>query len=312
VSKTEFSQFVDVIAGPYFEHMRASIVDSQLTLLVPILGAFRVVMHVREPGGAESARRTVFAIVQANLFRGRSIAPGHKFDLKGKSRAQKKGAPNAGAGAPGASVAQAPLTSEMKTPLAAAELESDLGRVGDLQATAEAVDTLGISSSSSVVLFDDDFLAMNQGLPFPLTDDAMNAFSSAVRRDAEFLREIGVVDYSLLAGIDHLSGEAVVGIIDYLRLFDTIKRLESLGKRLVEADPTVIAPGPYMERFCKALSRYFVGVPSKWSRPADASTQHFSAAAPPVELAGAPLPTAGAHSRLPVDLPGIASSASVI
>jgi hypothetical protein len=224
VSKTEFDQFVDVIAAPYFEHMRSSISEKQLTLLVPILGAFKVVTQVRSAvGGGASSRRTVYAIVQAHLFRGRSIAPGLKFDLKGKSRAQKKAASTVPSAATSGGVG---VASAGPGPTQAAQVDTGSSSLVKLPEQSDAevrrtvdgtiTETGGNSSSpapasstSSVVLFDDDFLALNRGLPFPLTDDAKAALAAAVRRDTELLRVVGVVDYSLLVGVDNSSGEVV-------------------------------------------------------------------------------------------------------
>ena len=33
------------------------------------------------------------------------------------------------------------------------------------------------------------------------------------------------------------------------------------------AQPTVIAPAPYADRLLRALDRYFVGCPNKWTPP---------------------------------------------
>jgi 1-phosphatidylinositol-3-phosphate 5-kinase len=57
-----------------------------------------------------------------------------------------------------------------------------------------------------------------------------------------------------------------VGIIDYLRQFDFMKRMESVGKSVGmiagQASPTIIEPALYSKRFVEAMQRYFMPVAS--------------------------------------------------
>lgn len=70
-----------------------------------------------------------------------------------------------------------------------------------------------------------------------------------------------VVDYSLVMGIDEDNREIVVGIIDYLREYDLIKRLESGVKQAVSTNlPTIIPPQQYKNRFRAAIDSYFMTV----------------------------------------------------
>jgi len=88
--------------------------------------------------------------------------------------------------------------------------------------------------------------------------------------DTLFLKIINVVDYSILVGVDEERNELVVGIIDYMRQYDIIKKIESAGKSAVMGvtggeGPTVIQPSHYKDRFQMAMERYFVVVPDKFS-----------------------------------------------
>jgi 1-phosphatidylinositol-3-phosphate 5-kinase len=87
--------------------------------------------------------------------------------------------------------------------------------------------------------------------------------------DTLFLSIINIVDYSILVGIDEDTNELVVGIIDYMRQYDIIKRMERMGKSVGtmiagQAEPTVIQPPQYRKRFQNAMERYFMTVPDKW------------------------------------------------
>lgn len=61
----------------------------------------------------------------------------------------------------------------------------------------------------------------------------------------------------------------VVGIIDYLRQYDLIKKAESAIKSTAmiagREEPTVIQPSHYKNRFQMAMERYFSAVPDKFS-----------------------------------------------
>ena len=74
----------------------------------------------------------------------------------------------------------------------------------------------------------------------------------------------------MLVGFDEDSREIVVGIIDYLRQYDTIKKIERLGKSvtLLAGEPTIIQPTDYRRRFNASMERYFLAVPDKWTHPA--------------------------------------------
>lgn len=80
------------------------------------------------------------------------------------------------------------------------------------------------------VLLDDNLMELTRGRPFPLKHRAKLFFHKAVLNDTLFLSIVNVVDYSILVGFDENTHEIVVGIIDYLRQYDFIKRMERMGK----------------------------------------------------------------------------------
>jgi len=87
----------------------------------------------------------------------------------------------------------------------------------------------------------------------------------AIYRDSDFLRNHGVMDYSLLVGFDKQYSEYVVGIIDYVRLFNWEKEIEFRVKKLGKTiDPTIVHPQQYQKRFLEAIKEYFIEVPDKW------------------------------------------------
>jgi 1-phosphatidylinositol-3-phosphate 5-kinase len=55
-------------------------------------------------------------------------------------------------------------------------------------------------------------------------------FHTAIMNDTLFLSLVNVVDYSIVVGLDEENHELVVGIIDYMRQYDIIKRVERMGK----------------------------------------------------------------------------------
>ena len=123
-------------------------------------------------------------------------------------------------------------------------------------------------SDGNQVLLDDNLMELTKGRPFPLKRRSRQFFANAINNDTAFLELINVVDYSILVGFDEDNYEIVVGIIDYMRQYDFIKRMERMGKSVGmltgQAEPTIIQPPQYRKRFSAAVERYFMSIPDKW------------------------------------------------
>jgi 1-phosphatidylinositol-3-phosphate 5-kinase len=128
----------------------------------------------------------------------------------------------------------------------------------------------GTISQANVTLLDGDFLEYTGGAPMPLNDRANAVFHMSILNDTLFLTLINVLDYSILVGIDEERKELVVGIIDFMRQYDILKQMERVGKSIpsvvagVEA-PTIIQPPLYKDRFIRAMEKYFMTVPNKYT-----------------------------------------------
>lgn len=75
------------------------------------------------------------------------------------------------------------------------------------------------------------------------------------------------MDYSLLVGIDDVTGELVVGIVDFIRTYTWDKKLESWVKEsgfMGGKEPTVVGPVAYKMRFREAMAGYFLMIPEKF------------------------------------------------
>eukprot|EP01041_Mallomonas_annulata_P002649 gene2649-5200_t len=150
-------------------------------------------------------------------------------------------------------------------------MSMDMGRktmIENMQTMASTSTSTGRDGKSLLVLLDENLMALTHGLPFPLRHKAKVFFQKAVLNDTLFLSIINVVDYSIIVGFDDVNHEIVVGIIDYMRQYDMIKRMESMGKSVGmmvgKEEPTVIPPLHYRKRFQSAMEKYFMTVPDKW------------------------------------------------
>ena len=129
-----------------------------------------------------------------------------------------------------------------------------------------------------LVLLDGDLLELTKGFPVSLTEEAKRLLDAALRRDTAWLASQSIVDYSLLIGLESgdggsdpfggVGGRVTCGIIDYVRRFDIVKRLENQVKAVTalatNVEPTVVEPGRYAERLLEAVDRYFAGAPTRW------------------------------------------------
>ncbi|KAK1939372.1 putative 1-phosphatidylinositol-3-phosphate 5-kinase FAB1C [Phytophthora citrophthora] len=130
------------------------------------------------------------------------------------------------------------------------------------------------NGTSNRVLLDGNFLEFTKGHPMGVLAEDHEFILKAVQNDTEFLYSINIVDYSMIVGLSYRlddngekeesPSEMSVGIIDYMRQFDLIKRVESVGKSVGmiagQSSPTIIEPGLYGKRFRDAIRRYFMPV----------------------------------------------------
>ena len=227
ITRTELQMFLEY-APAYFEYLSKSFFHKYETVLVKVLGVYQIGSHNRVSG----RRNMEQVVVMENLFHNCSIT--RAFDLKGSTRSRY------------ARVGGCVHND--------ASLDSDRGQ---------------ISSEGHPVLLDENFVEFTNGRPLALYDHAKAHFNSAVLNDTLFLSLINVVDYSILVGMDENRHELVVGIIDYMRQYDVIKKMERMGKSVGmiagQAEPTVIQPPNYRNRFQAAMERYFMMVPDKWT-----------------------------------------------
>jgi len=102
-----------------------------------------------------------------------------------------------------------------------------------------------------------NLLDMLNGGALYLSADARQRLLDAINRDTEFLMEQGIIDYSLLLGVDEETKTVVCGIVDYCRDYGTMEKFEDSLK----GGRTVAKPDVYRERFCSFMRRIFAVSP---------------------------------------------------
>jgi len=233
ITRTELQMFLEY-APAYFEYLSKAFFHRYSTLLVKVLGVYQIGSHNRVNG----KRIMEQVVVMENLFHERLIT--RAFDLKGSTRSR---------------YARVNSNGDMK--IVPGKLSP-----GELNQSAKVTQT-------QPVLLDENFVEFTEGRPLPLHDQAKAYFNNAVLNDTLFLSLINVVDYSILVGMDDENHQLVVGIIDYMRQYDIVKKMERMGKSVGmiagQAEPTVIQPPNYRNRFQAAMEKYFMMVPDKWT-----------------------------------------------
>ncbi|XP_076460083.1 1-phosphatidylinositol 3-phosphate 5-kinase-like isoform X2 [Babylonia areolata] len=130
------------------------------------------------------------------------------------------------------------------------------------------VNTAGKQAEEELVLLDENLLKSSVDSPLYLRSHSKSVLKAAITSDSTFLSSNFVMDYSLLVGLDDVTKEMVVGIIDYIRTFTWDKKLEMVIKTPWGGQgkmPTVVSPQLYRGRFLEAMDRYFLHVPDQWS-----------------------------------------------
>ncbi|KAH8233686.1 hypothetical protein KR026_011308 [Drosophila bipectinata] len=125
------------------------------------------------------------------------------------------------------------------------------------------------NQQGEIVLLDENLVQMSWSKPLYVLSHSKTVLRDAIQRDSSFLERNGVMDYSLLVGLEKKNSLLVLGIIDYIRTFTLDKRMESIVKQSgflggKGKDPTVVNPERYKQRFIDAMDRYFLMVPDRW------------------------------------------------
>jgi len=241
INKVEKEMFLD-FAPDYFKYMSMAFYKDLPTVLCKILGVYTISYQLGETG----KKIIENCVVMENIFYQRNIT--RVFDLKGSQRARYV-------------EFNGPKPESFET------LLKNRRKLRRTDPTATPKKVGGFDPSQ--VLLDDNLMELTNGRPFPLKHRAKNYFDKACSSDTEFLSSIKIVDYSILVGFDEDSHEIVVGIIDYMRQYDFVKKMERFGKSMGmvtgQAEPTIIQPPMYCKRFSAAMEKYFMSVPDKWT-----------------------------------------------
>jgi 1-phosphatidylinositol-3-phosphate 5-kinase len=79
---------------------------------------------------------------------------------------------------------------------------------------------------NAAVLQDENLRRVMYSNPLVVDETSKAMFGLAIWNDSFFLSQVGVMDYSILVGVDDRSSQLVVGIIDYIRPYSWDKQLE--------------------------------------------------------------------------------------
>lgn len=230
VSKGELKHFLSFLPE-YLAYCELAMVGRHPSALVKVVGVYQMTYKntVTNKTGVH------YILVMENLFYECNVTC--VYDLKGSVRNRKV---------------------EMPAP----KLPS---RSGSTEKNLEDQGKETTVTPDKVVLLDGNLRQISTACPLYVHQHSKLLLIEALYRDSEFLRQHGVMDYSLLVGHDEAHTEYVVGIIDYVRLFNWEKVLESKVKKIGSTlDPTIVHPMNYQRRFIEAIFDYFTDVPDKW------------------------------------------------
>jgi len=107
--------------------------------------------------------------------------------------------------------------------------------------------------------------------PMYLHPRSKHVLQESLNADVDFLCENNIMDYSLLIGIDESRKDLTCGLVDTFGTYTLAKTLESKAKQGLNTDKekeiTIVPPSEYRTRFLKAIDKYFLSVPDKWTKP---------------------------------------------
>eukprot|EP00775_Hariotina_reticulata_P003719 gene3719-3981_t len=147
--------------------------------------------------------------------------------------------------------------------------DRQISRIYDLKGSERSrfnADAAANPQDAGAVHLDDNLRRSNLQAPILVDQCLLRSMERALWADTSFLSGLGVMDYSLLVGVDRESNQLVVAIIDFIRTYTWDKQLETWVKSSGilggnGKEPTIISPKQYMRRFRAAISGYFTVVP---------------------------------------------------
>ncbi|KAI8466583.1 MAG: hypothetical protein J3K34DRAFT_433360 [Monoraphidium minutum] len=147
--------------------------------------------------------------------------------------------------------------------------DRQITRIYDLKGSERSrfnADAAANPQDAGEVHLDDNLRRANMQAPILVEQPQLRAMELALWRDTAFLAALGVMDYSLLVGVDKERNALVIAIIDFIRQYTWDKQLETWVKSSGilggnGKEPTIISPKQYCRRFRSAISGYFTLVP---------------------------------------------------
>ncbi|KAL1196012.1 putative 1-phosphatidylinositol-3-phosphate 5-kinase FAB1D [Cardamine amara subsp. amara] len=113
------------------------------------------------------------------------------------------------------------------------------------------------------VRFEEEFIMDVKNHSLYINQASKEVLQRALLNDTKFLKDVNVMDYSLLVWIDNETQQMHCGVIDYLGSYDFAKMLECFVKSLLIACvcndqlPTVVKPTTYQSRFIDFINNEF-------------------------------------------------------
>ncbi|KCV70822.1 hypothetical protein H696_03179 [Fonticula alba] len=127
-----------------------------------------------------------------------------------------------------------------------------------------------LTGDSNDVLLDENLLETMHSEPLYVYHEQKHRLMEAIRNDSELLVSCNIIDYSLLVGVDPVTGDLVAAIVDYIRTYTWDKKLERWVKETGllgggSQAPTILSPQMYQDRFRRAIDSYLQVVPESHS-----------------------------------------------
>ncbi|CAJ1456723.1 unnamed protein product [Effrenium voratum] len=115
-----------------------------------------------------------------------------------------------------------------------------------------------LNNEEQKVKWDGGFVDTFDALPVVLRAADQESLELALRCDLRVLRDLGLVDYSLLVAYNEKELRIRLAIIDFLQPYSFNKQLESTVKKLVQRhEPTIVEPAQYAKRFQEFIRNAF-------------------------------------------------------
>ena len=258
ISKIEFDMFIKS-AYEYFIHMQKYLFEKMPSLLAKILGIYEIEINEEY----ELKQEKYYVVLMENIYYGLIENNIDDKNIKDHLGISFKKINNTFGGSKKNNIFNSIINKENNENYKDIYFEKKDFKCYDLKGSKVRRYIQKDNIKDNQVLLDTNFIEDFNSELIIINRNIDKLFKNALHNDTLFLSNLNIIDYSLFLLINNKNENKLIkfGIIDYIRKYTWDKKLEHIGKKVLNGtEPTIIEPKEYRKRFLDHINKYFIGI----------------------------------------------------